>query len=33
MRRGWAGVPMLCLRTTLGQNGLTEPLLVVRSER
>jgi hypothetical protein len=33
MRRGWVGAPMLCLCTTLGQDGLTARLLVVPSER
>lgn len=33
MRCGSVGVPMLCLCTTLGQDGLTARLLVVRCER
>src|SRR3954470_5773013 len=32
MRRGWVGAPMLCLCTTLGQDGLTTRLLVVPCE-
>jgi hypothetical protein len=33
MRRGWVGAPMMCLCTTLGQDGLTARLLVVLSGR
>jgi hypothetical protein len=33
MRAAGVGAPMLCLCTTLGQDGLTARLLVVRSER
>jgi hypothetical protein len=33
MRRGWAGAPMPCLCTTLGQDGLNARLLVVPNRR
>src|SRR3954452_6583389 len=33
MRAAGVGAPMLCLCTTLGQDGLTARLLVVRGER
>jgi choline dehydrogenase-like flavoprotein len=33
MRRSWVGAPVLCLCTTLGVDGLTARLLVVRCGR